>query len=133
MHLIEKSGTRAILVGLFVILAAAFFMALQPGVAGAHPPGAVMLTYHLPSQTLQVTITHTRFSDSHYIGKLEIKKNGNLVSLKEYKSQSAEAVTYPFKVTAVSGDILEVTATCSKFGSKSGKLTVGPSGMSSSK
>jgi len=74
-----------------------------------------------PPQTLQVTITHTRFSDNHYVGKLEIKKNGNLVSLKEYKSQPAETFTYAFQVTAVVGDVLEVTAYCSKFGLEIGK------------
>jgi hypothetical protein len=132
MHLMNSSGNRVMLIGWFLI-AAVVFLTLHPGAAVAHPPGAVMLTYDLPSQTLQVTITHTRFSDSHYINKLEIKKNGNLVSLKEYKSQPAETFTHPFKVTAVAGDILEATAHCSKFGSKSGKLTVGPAGTSSSK
>jgi hypothetical protein len=132
MHLMRPSGNRVILIGSFII-AAVVFLTLQPGVAGAHTPSSVMLTYDLPSQTLQVTITHTRFSDSHYINKLEIKKNGNLVSLKEYKSQPAETFTYPFKVTAVAGDILEVKTSCSKFGSKSEKLTVGQSGKTTSK
>ena len=132
MHLMRSSRDRLILIGLFIIVTAVF-PALHPMVAGAHPPGAIILTYDLPPQTLQVTITHTRFSDNHYIGKLEIKKNGNLVSLKEYKSQPAETFTYAFKVTAVAVDVLEVTAYCSKFGSKSEKLTIVPLGKSTSR
>ncbi|MCX5858112.1 MAG: hypothetical protein NTZ57_09475 [Deltaproteobacteria bacterium] len=126
MHLMRPSRDRVILIGLFMI-AAVVFLTLHPGVAGAHSPSKVMLTYDPPTQTLQATITHTRFSDSHYIDKLEIKKNGNLVSLQEYKSQPAETFTYTFKVTAAAGDILEVKAYCNKFGSKSEKLTVGQS------
>ena len=132
MHLMRSNRDRFILIGLFIIAAAAF-LTLHPTVAGAHPPGRVTLIYDLPSQTLQATITHTRFSDSHYINKLQIKKNGNLVSLQEYKSQPAETFPLVFKVTAVAGDILEVTAYCSKFGSKSEKLTVVPLGKSTSR
>lgn len=132
MDMIKPRMVRFILIGSFMI-AAVVLMSLQPGTASAHSPSKVMIAYDLPTQTLQVTITHTRFSDSHYIHKLDIKKNGNLVSLQEYKSQPSETFTYTFKVTAVAGDVLEVTAYCSRFGSKSETLTVGRSEKPASK
>jgi desulfoferrodoxin (superoxide reductase-like protein) len=99
-----------------------------PEVAIAHSPSEVKLDYDLSAQTLRATITHTRFSDSHYINKVEIRKNGNLVNLQEYKSQPSETFTYSYKVTAVAGDTLEVKAYCNKFGSKTEKLAVGQPG-----
>jgi hypothetical protein len=112
----------------FLMLAAVVFTAFYPAAAGAHAPGSVALGYDLSSQTLQATITHTRFSDSHYIDKVEVKKNGNLVSLQAYKSQPTEAVVYSYKVTAVAGDVLEVKAYCNKFGSRTQKITVSAPG-----
>jgi hypothetical protein len=127
MRLKKSGGKRIISIGI-LIFAAAVFLTLYPGVVGAHSPGEVKLDYDLPAQTLQSTITHTRFSEGHYINKVEIRKNGNLVSLLEYRSQPSETFTYSYKVTAVAGDVLEVKAYCNKFGSKEEKLTVGPPG-----
>ena len=107
------------------MFAAAVFLTLCPGVVSAHSPREVKPNYDLTAQTLQATITHTRFSEGHYINKVEIRKNGNLVSLQEYKNQPSETFTYSHKVTAVAGDTLEVKAYCSKFGSKAEKLAVG--------
>ena len=107
------------------MFAAAVFLTLCPGVVSAHSPSEVKPNYDLTAQTLQATITHTRFSEGHYINKVEIRKNGNLVSLQEYKNQPSETFTYSYKVTAVAGDTLEVKAYCSKFGSKAEKLAVG--------
>ncbi|MBA4395966.1 MAG: hypothetical protein C0394_01040 [Syntrophus sp. (in: bacteria)] len=125
MRLKKTGGKRVVSIG-FSIFAAAVFLTVFPGVVGAHSPGEVKLGYDLQTQTLQATITHTRFSEGHYINKVEIRKNGNLVSLQEYKNQPAETFTYSYKVTAGAGDILEVKAFCNKFGSKEEKLTVGP-------
>jgi len=110
------------------MFATVFFLILSPGTVGAHSPSEVKLDYDTPTQTLKVSITHTRFSDSHYINKVEIRKNGNLVSLQEYKNQLAETVTYSYKVTAVASDALEVKAYCNKFGSKTETLKVGQPG-----
>jgi hypothetical protein len=127
MRLKKSGGKRIISIGI-LIFAAAVFLTLYPGVVSAHAPGEVKLDYDLPAQALQATITHTRFSESHYINKVEIRKNGNLVSLQEYKSQPSETFTYSYKVTAGAGDVLEVKAYCSKFGSKAEKLAVGQPG-----
>lgn len=127
MHLIKPGEKRMVLVGFFMF-AAVVFLILSAGTVGAHSPSEVKLDYDMPAQTLKASITHTRFSDSHYINKVEIRKNGNLVSLQEYKNQPAETVTYSYKVTTVAGDALEVRAYCNKFGSKAESLAVGKPG-----
>ena len=124
---LKKSGiNRVIVTGL--LFTAVVFLMLCPEVVIAHSPSEVKLDYDLPAQTLQATITHTRFSDSHYINKVEIRKNGNLVNLQEYKNQSSETFVYSYKITAVAGDAIEVRAYCNKFGSKAETLTVGQPG-----
>jgi hypothetical protein len=127
MHLIKPGEKRVVLTGI-VMFAAVVFLILSPGTVGAHSPSEVKLDYDAPTQTLKAAITHTRFSDSHYVYKVEIRKNGNLVNLQEYKNQPAETVTYSYKVTAAAGDALEVKAYCNKFGSKAEALTVGQPG-----
>ncbi len=123
MHLKKSGEKRVVLIGL--LFAAIFFLTLFPGIACAHSPSEVKIDYDLSSQTLKATITHTRFSDGHYINKVEIRKNGNLVNLQEYKNQPSETFDHSYKVTAIAGDVLEVKAFCNKFGSKAEKLTVG--------
>lgn len=126
MRLKISGEKRVVSIGL--LFAAAVFLTLCPGVINAHSPSEVKLDYDLAAQTLQATITHTRFSEGHYINKVEIRKNGNLVNLQEYKNQPSETFVYSYKVTAVAGDVLEVKATCNKFGSKAEKLAVGQPG-----
>lgn len=111
--------------GICLILAVLAFFAFCPVTASANAPKEVKLNYDVSSRTLQATITHTPHSDSHYIQKVEIKKNGKVVTLQEYTSQTGDTFTYSYKVEAVAGDILEVKASCSRFGSKTAKLTVG--------
>jgi desulfoferrodoxin (superoxide reductase-like protein) len=111
--------------GICLILAVLAFFAFCPVTASANAPKEVKLAYDVASKTLQATITHTPHSDSHYVQKVEIKKNGEIVTLQEYTSQSGDTFTYSYKVKAAAGDILEVKASCSRFGSKTAKLTVG--------
>jgi hypothetical protein len=127
MRLKKSCGNRIGSIG-FLMFAAAVFLTLCPQAAIAHAPREVKLDYDLTAQSLKATITHTGFSDSHYINKVEIRKNGNLVSLQEYKSQPSETFVYSYKVTAGAGDTLEVKAYCSRFGSKAEKLAVGQPG-----
>jgi hypothetical protein len=122
MKINERNRTLS---GICLILAVLAFFAFYPATAGAHPPKEVKLVYDVVSKTLQATITHTNFSASHYIDKVRIKKNGEVVTLQEYTSQTGDTFTYSYKVEAVAGDILEVKASCSRFGSRTAKLTVG--------
>jgi len=115
------------LVGIFAIFA---LTSLCPTTVNAHAPKKVILAYDGATKTLSVTVTHTYFSEGHYINKVEIMKNGKVIAVQEYKGQPSETFTYTYKVDAVSGDTLEVKASCSRFGSLSEKITVG---MGSSK
>jgi len=112
--------------GACMILAVLALVAFYPAMAGAHGPKEVKLGYDAAAKTLQATITHTNFKADHYIKKVEVTKNGKALIAQEYTSQPAETFTHSYKVEAAAGDVLEVKASCSKFGSKSEKLTVGP-------
>lgn len=99
---------------------------LHPVPANAHGPKTVLLTYDLPSQTLNVTITHGSPSPTnHYIKRVVIKKDGKVLETAEYKSQpDTPQFTYTYKIAAASGDTLEVKVTCNIFGSKTEKITI---------
>jgi desulfoferrodoxin (superoxide reductase-like protein) len=121
----SKKVKRAVilsLVGIFTIFA---LTSLGPNAVNAHAPKNVLPAYDGATKTLSVTVTHTYFSESHYINKVEIKKNGTVVAVQEYKGQPSETFTYTYKIDAVSGDTLEVKASCNKFGSTSETITVG--------
>ncbi len=96
-----------------------------PAVCQAHAPKDVVLTYDNQAQNLQVKITHETPWTSHYLKKVIVKKNGNIVETYLYESQpDPKEFTYTYKVEAVPGDVIEVTATCSIFGSKTVSLTL---------
>jgi hypothetical protein len=122
MNLNKRGGKGIAVIGF--LASALLVLSICPGGVNAHAPAEVKIAYDLAAQTLTATVTHTRFSDSHYVVKVEIMKNGAPVSLGEYKNQPAETFTYTYNVAAAAGDTLEVTAVCNKFGSKKQKLTV---------
>lgn len=97
-----------------------------PFPAEAHSPKEVVLSYDAAAKTLKVQITHgTSSPSSHYIEKVEIKKGGKVLLTTDYKSQpSNDTFTYTYPLEAATGDVLEVKAVCSIFGSKTEKLTV---------
>jgi len=103
-----------------------FLVAFLPAGVQAHAPQSVDLDYDLAKQTLIVTIDHWAVSTStHFIEKVEIKKNGKLVEKAEYTSQpSAEEFTYTYSIPAEPGDKFEVKAICSVHGSKTSTLRV---------
>jgi hypothetical protein len=114
--------------GAALLLAVFFLFFLSPGTAGAHAPKEVKLAYEASTETLQATMTHSPFSASHFIAKIEVKKNGRAVTAQAYQGQAAETFIYVGNVAAAPGDILEVTTTCSRFGSKTETLKVAPAG-----
>ena len=106
------------------ILMTALLPALLPASGAAHPPKEVVLSYDQAKHTLEVRITHiSKDPASHYIKKVEIKKNGKASGVTEYQSQPGQATfayVYPVEIGPV--DVLDVTVTCSIFGSKTEKL-----------
>jgi len=131
MHLLGWNEKKY-LIG-FTVMAAFVLLMFHPGAANAHVPKEISLAHDMQTQMLQATITHTNFSANHYIYKVEIRKNGNLVSLQEYKSQPSETFTYDYNIMGAAGDLIEVKAYCSRFGSRSASLTVGQSGKPAAK
>jgi hypothetical protein len=101
-------------------------LTLFPMTASAHAPKDVQLSYDIPTKTLSVTITHASFMPtSHYIKTVEIKEKGTVAILKEYQSQpDTQPFTYTYTLAAAEGDVIEVTATCSLFGSKTVSLKI---------
>jgi hypothetical protein len=121
-----KSGVKAV-IGILALVAVFSLIVFCPMAAYAHSPKEVKLVYNITLQKLEVTVTHeTLFPGFHYIKQIEIKKKGDSVSAHNYQSQPTKSeFTYTYNVSAVEGDVLEVTAACSLSGSKTVKLTVG--------
>jgi hypothetical protein len=109
-----------------VIMLSTLLLLAFPFQAAANAPKKVLLTYDAAARTLTVQITHSSpFPGWHYIAKVEIKKGEKTISTAEYKSQPDQATfSYVYPIEAAPGDVLEVTASCSIFGSRTEKLTV---------
>jgi len=110
-----------------VVLSAILLIAGFPLPAAAHSPKDVVLTYDQAKKTLEVRITHNvKDPASHYVKKVEIKKNGKTSAVTEYQSQPGpETFSYTYPLDAAPGDLIEAKGTCVIFGSKTGNLTVG--------
>ncbi|MBN2180062.1 MAG: hypothetical protein JW743_11615 [Deltaproteobacteria bacterium] len=117
----KKHSVIFFIVSIFAVFTVMSFISSG---AGAHPPKEVLLSYDLEAKALSVTVTHTRFSAGHYIDKIEIMKNGTSVASHSYTNQPSETFTSNYTLDAARGDVIEVKATCNKFGSASGKITV---------
>jgi hypothetical protein len=94
--------------------------------AHANPPSAVQISFDKATGELSVTITHDSENvNTHYIYKVDIKKNGAAINTSMYTSQpDPHQFTYKYNVSAGNGDNLEVTASCVVFGSLTVKYDV---------
>lgn len=92
--------------------------------AGATSPRYMKLQYK--PNTLTVTILHfSPITKIHYVYKIDIEKNGELVDSQLYQSQPRFFFfTYTYNVNATTGDMLTVTAYCSLFGKLTRSTTV---------
>jgi hypothetical protein len=98
---------------------------LSPSVSHATPPSLVEPTYDLAAKTLSVRIRHWSLVNSlHYIKSVEIKLNGTLVSTNKYHGQPGAEFTYTYQLAASPGDVIEVTARCNLWGSRTVELTI---------
>lgn len=109
-----------------VLLLALTIFCFSPQTSYADAPKDVKIVYDSNAQTLAVTITHkSPFPGFHHIKTVEIKKNAAVVSTTNYDTQPKDVpFTYTYKVNAVTGDKLEVTASCNISGSKTATITV---------
>ena len=98
---------------------------LLPSVSHANAPSLVEPTYELAARTLSVKIRHRSLVDSlHYIKYVEIKVNGTLLLTNRYDKQPGSEYTYTYNVAANPGDVIEVSAKCNLWGSRTVGLTI---------
>ncbi len=120
----KESILQKYIICLFLIIPVLLWF---PDAAQAHGPNDVALAYNADSQTLNVTISHA-VSDPrrHYVSTVTITKNGEAVAAHEYTSQPESAsFTYTYPLEVKTGDVVEVKAGCSYYGSKTEKLAIG--------
>ncbi len=103
------------------------FLALSQ-IAYAHPPKSIESNYDPSDKTLSVTVTHpVRNPKGHYIEKIEIVKNDELIAKKEFSEQdnnvSQNAVFIVSDITAQDTVIIE--AYCSISGKLKEKVDIG--------
>jgi hypothetical protein len=110
---------------IYVLLGLAFFFSYPMSVM-AHPPKSLTAEYDITSQKLTVRIDHGSFSSSmHYINKIEVKKNAQVVINQTYKTQpDKNPFEYTYEIPAQAGDVLEIKASCNMYGSKTVSITV---------
>ena len=94
--------------------------------AGATPPQELKALYHPQKQTLRVFIRHTsRDRDRHYIRRIAIYKNGQWIRTFAYTRQPTRyAFHYDLDVEAQPGDVLTISAYCSKGGKRETEITI---------
>jgi hypothetical protein len=111
------------------------FLLIIPYLVCANAPSGMTVSYNLETQDLRVTITHP-VSDptTHYIFKVEIKKNGVMYNTSTYTSQpDPNSFTYVYKINATTNDTIDVTASCIQGGLKTIQYTVATNNAQSKK
>jgi hypothetical protein len=107
---------RRIAPAALVILAAAACLLALP--AAAHSPTDMKISYDPNTAKIYVTITHPVDDPAtHYLSRVKVKLNGNVISDPDYKSQpTKDTFTLTYDVNAAAGDEVWVTATCVRGG-----------------
>jgi len=91
-----------------------------------HPASNVDLKYDFDNQILNATISHnTDDTNTHFIEKVEVYKNGVTIIEENYISQpSSNTFTLSFDVSTNDGDVLKVETECSISGKTQDSITV---------
>jgi hypothetical protein len=84
----------------------------------AHAPTDMTISFDPDTAKIYVTITHPVDDPAtHYLSRVKVKLNGNVISDPDYKSQpTKDTFTLTYDVNAQSGDEIWVTATCVRGG-----------------
>jgi len=105
-----------------ILLALLLFVMI--GTAAAHSPSRLQLAYS--EQTGEVVMTGTHAVDdpaTHFIGKAEIRKNGETVISETYTGQaSKDTFTYRYLLPLSAGDEIVATAACNIGGSATARF-----------
>jgi hypothetical protein len=80
----------------------------------AHAPSGISIANNPDMHKISVTITHpVDDPKTHYIQRVHVKLNGNVISDPDYKSQPGKnSFTYTYDAAANPGDTVWVIATC---------------------
>jgi hypothetical protein len=124
--MISVTCEKPIRPGLIISIVCLIICAACPTTANAHRPGSATLGYNFDTRILSVTISHSVSNPmKHYVDKVKIALNGELIKTFEYTSQPDNAsFTYQYSIEAMEGDELKVRAECSNFGSRTAKVIV---------
>ena len=119
MIVLNKPGKNMWQMKLYLVVLFLVIPAVMICPVAANPPSAINLVYNSSSGELAVTITHVVADPAdHFIKLVEVHSGGAVLISEQYSSQPAtETFTYRYTVPAPGGDLLEVTASCNKFGS----------------
>jgi desulfoferrodoxin (superoxide reductase-like protein) len=93
----------------------------------SHAPAKIDLNFDNEDKVLKVEVHHPIFSsENHYIAKIEVYLNDNLIIIQEFKNQSTKRVQKAgyFIFEAKKDDIIKVKAFCNKNGDKTSHLVV---------
>ncbi|MBN1354083.1 MAG: hypothetical protein JW994_05410 [Candidatus Omnitrophica bacterium] len=131
-------------------------VSIQGGFAYAHAPKEVILSFNPPrrnprdfspgisasekesrpeqggstqeTQSLRVEVMHPVFNPSnHFIYRIEITKNGEVVVDEEPSRQDATMLTEFYSLPGLkTGDLVIVTAFCNRGGEKSAQIKIAP-------
>lgn len=93
----------------------------------AHPAKTVDLKWDEAKSTLDVSIEHpVKNTSKHYISRIVISVNGNIVEDIGYSSQNGSRwINETFKISKVpKGATIEVETTCNVFGKRKNSITL---------
>lgn len=109
-------GRQRISAAAVLFLALAASLAAAP--AGAHAATDMDISYDFTTAKISVTVTHPVDDPAtHYLRTVRVKLNGAVISDPDYKSQPTEnTFTLTYDVNAHTGDVIDVTAICSRGG-----------------
>ncbi|MDD1707844.1 MAG: hypothetical protein LUQ33_01565 [Methanoregulaceae archaeon] len=107
----------------YCILVTILLIALT-GVAAAHPPAALQLSYSEQTGEVLLTVTHVvEDPATHFIQQAEVRKNGETVISERYTGQPATGTfTYQYPVPLSAGDEVVATAECNIGGSATARF-----------
>lgn len=112
----RKTGLPAGSLAALLVLAAVAFLLVAP--AAAHSPTGMDISYDPNTAKISVTVTHpVDDPETHYLSRVKVKLNGNVISDPDYKSQpTKDTFNLTYDVNAHTGDEIWVTATCVRGG-----------------
>ncbi|OPX62491.1 MAG: hypothetical protein A4E34_02783 [Methanoregula sp. PtaU1.Bin006] len=99
-----------------LLLALAASLAATP--AAAHAATGMDISYNFTTAKIYITVTHPVDDPAtHYLKTVRVRLNGAVISDPDYKSQpTTNTFTHSYDVNARTGDVIDVTAICSRGG-----------------